>query len=56
MSAFPVAGLAGYTARTITFKSVQKIDVKLDVVYPESKITKTATVLLHYHGGFLVCG
>ncbi|KAK5062661.1 hypothetical protein LTR84_004734 [Exophiala bonariae] len=56
MTSFPVAELVGYMARTITFKSVQNIDIKLDVAYPQGEIKTPATVLLHYHGGFLVVG
>ncbi|KPM44562.1 hypothetical protein AK830_g2034 [Neonectria ditissima] len=57
MASFLLSSLDGYKAKTLTFKSIGDGDIKLDVVYPE-KIddASPSTVLLHYHGGFLIFG
>lgn len=45
----------GYTAKTLTYKRTKRgHDILLDVAYPEQAGEKPATVLIHYHGGFLV--
>ncbi|KAK1625365.1 Alpha/Beta hydrolase protein [Colletotrichum phormii] len=53
-SPFPLETLAGYTSRTVPFKTTSDITINADVVYPEKSDGSPATVLLHYHGGFLV--
>ncbi|KXH66817.1 hypothetical protein CSAL01_04787 [Colletotrichum salicis] len=55
-SHFPLETLAGYTSRTVPFKTTSDITINADVVYPEKSDGSPATVLLHYHGGFLIVG
>ncbi|KAJ3500740.1 hypothetical protein NM208_g17081 [Fusarium decemcellulare] len=56
MASFPLAGFDGYTSRTFSFKSTPDGDINVDVVYPEDSDGSPSTVLLHYHGGFLIIG
>ncbi|KAF4977437.1 hypothetical protein FDECE_18357 [Fusarium decemcellulare] len=56
MTSFPLAGFDGYTSRTFSFKSTPDGDINVDVVYPEVSDDSPSTVLLHYHGGFLIIG
>ena len=44
----------GYKSKTVDFKSTKDGTIKLDVYYPENVKGSTRTVVLHYHGGFLV--
>ena len=44
----------GYKSKTLDFKSTKDGTIKLDVFYPENVEGSTRTVVLHYHGGFLV--
>jgi hypothetical protein len=45
---------AGYKSETFSFKSTEDGDIHAEVVYPEKVNESPATVLIHYHGGFLV--
>ncbi|KAH7010075.1 Alpha/Beta hydrolase protein [Ilyonectria destructans] len=55
MDSFPPTGIDGYVSKTFIFKSTKDGDIHVDVAYPE--VTDgTGTVLIHYHGGFLVVG
>ncbi|KAM5349799.1 hypothetical protein ACJ41O_006304 [Fusarium nematophilum] len=56
MSAFPLTGFDGYTSKSFTFKSTVEGDVSADVVYPKETDGSPSTVLIHYHGGFLIVG
>lgn len=57
MDTFPLDGLDGYKSQTLSFKSTRDGDIKVDVAYPElTDDGSTSTVLLHYHGGFLIFG
>ncbi|KAK7415043.1 hypothetical protein QQX98_006181 [Neonectria punicea] len=57
MSSFPLSGLDRYKSKTLTFKSTPDDNIKLDVLYPEQiDDASPSTVLLHYHGGFLIFG
>ncbi|KAH8880477.1 alpha/beta-hydrolase [Thozetella sp. PMI_491] len=56
MVSLPDTGFQGYQSKTLTYKSTKDGDIKLDVVYPEDVRSSLRTVLLHYHGGFLVVG
>lgn len=56
-----LASLEGYKAKTIDYKSTPDGEIKLDILYPAdvsgtSVVSRKRTVLLHYHGGFLVLG
>lgn len=53
--AFPLE-VNGYKSKTIGFKSTRDGTIKLDIFYPENCKGSTKTVVLHYHGGFLVSG
>ncbi|KAH9884770.1 alpha/beta-hydrolase [Xylariomycetidae sp. FL2044] len=61
-SPFTDAGLQGYESRTFSYKTTpDDDDIKLDVVFPSEgnlggSSSSPRTVLLHYHGGFLVLG
>jgi hypothetical protein len=44
----------GYTSKTFRFKSTEDGDIHAEVTYPENPGDSPATVLIHYHGGFLV--
>lgn len=50
---FPIE-VNGYKSKTVDFKSTKDGTIKLDVFYPENVQGSTRTVVLHYHGGFLV--
>ncbi|OAL45724.1 alpha/beta-hydrolase [Pyrenochaeta sp. DS3sAY3a] len=52
----PLSAFYGYESKTIAFKWTADGDVLLDVLAPKVKTGKSVTVLLHYHGGFLVIG
>lgn len=57
MDSFPLSGLDGYKSKTLSFKSTRDGNIKLDVVYPEQiDDASPSTMLLHYHGGFLIFG
>jgi hypothetical protein len=51
-AAFP--GFPGYKSKSCIFKQSKDGDIQLDILYPEAESTVPATVVLHYHGGFLV--
>ncbi|SPN98458.1 uncharacterized protein DNG_01502 [Cephalotrichum gorgonifer] len=55
MSSFPLQ-IDGYKSKTLDFKSTKDGAIKLDVFYPENVEGTKRTVVLHYHGGFLVVG
>ncbi|KAI6747660.1 hypothetical protein HG530_015768 [Fusarium avenaceum] len=48
--------LDGYVSKTFTFKSTPEGGILADVVYPEEMDDSPKTVLIHYHGGFLIVG
>lgn len=54
MNSFPLAGFPGYTSKTFSYKTTSDGDISVDVVYPEETDSSSSTVLVHYHGGFLV--
>lgn len=54
MSSSPLAGFDGYTSQTLSYKTTSDGDISVDVVYPEETDGSPSTVLIHYHGGFLV--
>lgn len=54
MDSFPLAGFDGYSSQTLSFKQTEEGDIQLDVVYPEISDGLSSTVVIHYHGGFLV--
>ncbi|KAM0421174.1 hypothetical protein ACHAPT_011066 [Fusarium lateritium] len=56
MITFPLAGFNGYTSKTFTFKTTPDGSIPVDVVYPEETDGSPSTVLIHYHGGFLIIG
>ncbi|KAH7121726.1 Alpha/Beta hydrolase protein [Dactylonectria estremocensis] len=56
MTSSLLTGLDGYKSQTLTYKSTRDGDIKVDVAYPEATEADSSTVLLHYHGGFLVFG
>ncbi|KAL2688980.1 hypothetical protein Neosp_003030 [[Neocosmospora] mangrovei] len=56
MNSFPLAGFPGYTSKTFSYKTTSDGDISVDVVYPEETDGSPSTVLVHYHGGFLIIG
>lgn len=50
----PLSRFQGYSSRTFTYKTVDTLELKLDVLYPLEPRPTATPVLLHYHGGFLV--
>ncbi|KAH6871510.1 Alpha/Beta hydrolase protein [Thelonectria olida] len=57
MNTFPRTGFNGYTSKTFTFKSTPEGgSISVDVAYPEETDGSPSTVLIHYHGGFLIVG
>lgn len=54
MASSQLNDLKGYITKTLSFKSTPDGDIKVDVTYPEKDDGSPATVLIHYHGGFLV--
>lgn len=52
--ASPLAGFEGYKSKTIIYKDVNHLNLRLDVLYAEKAPDTQPTVLIHYHGGFLV--
>jgi len=51
----PLEGFKGYASKSFTFKKVDDLELKLDVLYPSEGIPSTArNVVMHIHGGFLV--
>ncbi|CAH0058333.1 unnamed protein product [Clonostachys solani] len=57
MEAFPLDGFDGYTSKTFVFKTDPDGNaIHTDVVYPTQAVDTPSTVLIHYHGGFLVFG
>lgn len=51
-----LSSLEGYEAKTVAYKLTSDGEVKLDIFYPTNVSGSSRTVLLHYHGGFLVVG
>ncbi|ETS75582.1 hypothetical protein PFICI_12526 [Pestalotiopsis fici W106-1] len=51
-----LSSLEGYHSKTVVYKSTSAGDIKLDILYPAGVSELPRTVLLHYHGGFLVVG
>ncbi|CAI6100829.1 hypothetical protein V2G26_010516 [Clonostachys chloroleuca] len=57
MATFPLDGFDGYTSKTFIFKTdPDGNSIHTDVVYPTQAADSPSTVLVHYHGGFLVFG
>ncbi|KAF4980446.1 hypothetical protein FZEAL_3562 [Fusarium zealandicum] len=56
MNSFPLAGFDGYTSKTFNFKSTSDGNIPVDIVYPVETDGSPSTVLIHYHGGFLIVG
>lgn len=55
MATFPLDGFDGYTSKTFIFKTdPDGNSIHTDVVYPTQAADSPSTVLVHYHGGFLV--
>lgn len=53
MSSFPLE-FDGYESKTFSYKATSDGSISVDVVYPEETDGAPSTVLIHYHGGFLV--
>lgn len=51
----PFSGFPGYTSRSFTFKTVNGVDLKLEALVPVDFGPSPTPVVIHYHGGFLVC-
>lgn len=49
-----LSGFEGYVNKVLPFKTVDGLELKVDVLYPSTKPTSPPPVLIHYHGGFLV--
>ncbi|KAL0940081.1 uncharacterized protein CTRU02_206691 [Colletotrichum truncatum] len=56
MTPLPEAALQGYQSKTFVYKSTSEGDILLDVLYPKECDGTPQTVVLHYHGGYLVVG
>ncbi|KAH7161985.1 Alpha/Beta hydrolase protein [Dactylonectria estremocensis] len=56
MNSFPLDRFHGYMSKTFTFKSTPESSISVDVIYPEETNSSPSTVLMHYHGGFLIVG
>ncbi|KAH7169912.1 Alpha/Beta hydrolase protein [Dactylonectria macrodidyma] len=56
MKSFPLDRFDGYTSKTFSFKSTPEGSIFIDVIYPEETDSSPSTVLVHYHGGFLIVG
>ena len=51
----PLDGFKGYVSKSFTFKKVDALELKLDVLYPSDEISSMPrNVVMHIHGGFLV--
>lgn len=55
MATSPLSGYESYESKTFIYKTVDSIELKLDVLYPTSRSQSSPlNVLIHIHGGFLV--
>jgi len=51
----PLEGFSGYESKCFTFKKVDDLELKLDILFPsEGLSSKARNVVMHIHGGFLV--
>lgn len=51
-----LSGFPGYEPSTFTYKTVDGIDIKLDILAPVDlgQGQSPIPIVMHYHGGFLV--
>ncbi|KAK7398524.1 hypothetical protein QQX98_012100 [Neonectria punicea] len=47
---------SGYKSRSFTYKTAEKLQLKLEVLVPLEPSTDPTPVVLHYHGGWLIIG
>ncbi|KAH6900609.1 Alpha/Beta hydrolase protein [Thelonectria olida] len=52
----PLASLPGYKHETLPYKHSKHGDLLVDIAYPDTADRSDATVVIHFHGGFLVIG